>query len=410
MAINSEAIIVRAKRLISKQSLPGWIVVVGNYLWKGFSWFIEWLGNLDTVREHTGGWTVSLTSLPHVSPYLLPLLGLAWLTLIVIWGDKLRFHKMLPELRPKIIPVQYGPSGDGHYGLFIRNEGELAFDVSIHAAAFGTARLDFWSELPNLGTHDGTKLLPAFIVLSSQHSLTGNGLRDEMIRQSVDTVPISIQYRDIDNQWFVTRCNLERDFQRGIRASFVSQETIAGRRPIQNSLPSGSAIESRPALAEEDPKVYLVPKNSEFRETGIIPFDLFNQGQRVNVAHRIAVQPIPKVPSVSFEYVNHLEMNQHKELLPILGDVNVFQTHNILPVLERAWTEECKATGEAKDEFPFEITIFYEDVSGKRKFETKVSLVYSPGTQVVAGLEAMALPHRERQIIEVVGMDVKRLS
>src|ERR1700675_4741709 len=44
-------------------------------------------------------------------------------------------------------------------------------------------------------------------------------------------------------------------------------------------------------LSEYDPKVYLDPLNEEFRATGLIPFELSNKGQRVNVAHRITVQP-----------------------------------------------------------------------------------------------------------------------
>jgi len=69
-------------------------------------------------------------------------------------------------------------------------------------------------------------------------------------------------------------------------------------------------------------------------------------------------------------------------------------------------------SGEATVEFPFEIIVKYEDVSGRRKFETKVRLVYSAGEHGGALVDATAgrLPHREFKIINVVGMDVKRLS
>jgi hypothetical protein len=157
-------------------------------------------------------------------------------------------------------------------------------------------------------------------------------------------------------------------------------------------------------LGEYDPKVYLEPLNSEFFTTGMIPFDIFNNGQRVNIAHRIKVQPISLLPSVTFEYVNHLEMNQHKRMLPIIGDAAPLENRNILSALERAFH------GQAGDDFPFEITINYEDVTGHKKFATTVGLVYSPLQHVLAANHALAAQRRECKIIELVSMDVRRLS
>jgi hypothetical protein len=164
-------------------------------------------------------------------------------------------------------------------------------------------------------------------------------------------------------------------------------------------------------LAEEDPKIYLVPLNEEFKSTGIIPFDMFNNGQRVNIAHSIRVQPVPNLPSVSFEYVNHLEMNQHKRLLPIIDGAGVFQTHNILPVLGKAWEKQCQMTGQVQEDFAFEITIHYEDVSGCKHFKTTVSLKYSPTRHIVESHDVpLAFSRPENKIVELVGMNVKRVS
>ncbi|MFY9560489.1 MAG: hypothetical protein WAQ52_09675 [Terriglobales bacterium] len=163
-------------------------------------------------------------------------------------------------------------------------------------------------------------------------------------------------------------------------------------------------------LAEEDPKVYLEPLNAEFAATGIIPFELSNNGQRVNVAHRIRVQPITKLPSVSFEYVNHLEMNRHKKMLPMIDDVNVFQTHNILPALEKAWEKECQMTGQVEEALQFDVWINYEDVSGRKHFQTIVNLIYSPTRHIVESTHPLAFSRPESKIIELAGMDVRRLS
>ncbi len=174
-------------------------------------------------------------------------------------------------------------------------------------------------------------------------------------------------------------------------------------------------LESSTVLAEEDPKVYLVPKNSEFSKSGIIPFDMFNLGQRVNVAHRIKVLPIKRLPSVSFGYVNHLEMNQHLEMLPVVEGVSRDQMHDIVDVLTRAWQEYALAEGEMDQstdltKFPFTIQVRYEEVSGTRKFESTIELVYSNKEHVMARLVREKYPEREHKIIEIVGMTVRRLS
>lgn len=167
-------------------------------------------------------------------------------------------------------------------------------------------------------------------------------------------------------------------------------------------------------LAEEDPKIYFEPLNSDFITTGLIPFDMFNNGQRVNVAHRITVQPIALLPSVTFEYINHLEMNQHKKLLPLVSqgpDFPLGNHHNILPELEKAW-QQRGMSGEVDAEFPFEIILNYQDVSGRKNFETKVSLVYSATEYCAATTDVLAVAssRQEFKIIRVVGMDVRRLS
>jgi hypothetical protein len=165
-------------------------------------------------------------------------------------------------------------------------------------------------------------------------------------------------------------------------------------------------------LAEEDPKVHLVPLNGEFVGTGLIPFDLFNEGQRVNPAYRITVQPIPMLPSVSFEYVDHLQINQHKKIVPVVRDAGPFARTNILPELEKAWEGVCKSTGQHESELSeltFEIKINYEDANGTRKFETSIKLSYSLARHLAAANHATTF-RTDSEIIKVMRTDFRRFS
>lgn len=141
--------------------------------------------------------------------------------------SQLIFKNRLPELRPKIVPVRYARSADGYYGLFVRNDGEAAFEVYIGEVMIGTSRLRFWNEFPGLDKSDGEKLFDAHLELSPGSGQTGEGLRDEMIRQNIESAVISIFYKDFENHWYLTKCKLARDFQHGIRPGFEGQEGIA---------------------------------------------------------------------------------------------------------------------------------------------------------------------------------------
>jgi len=155
------------------------------------------------------------------------------------------------------------------------------------------------------------------------------------------------------------------------------------------------------AMAEEDPKVHLDPLNDEFPITGMIPFDLFNEGQRVNPAYRITVQPIPLLPSVSFEYVDHLKMAEHKKIIPQIK-TGLLEHNNLLALLLKA----C----EGVDRLPFETAITYEDATGTRKFQTTVSLEYWP-SEHDAAIAELTMPNRAtHEILKVTDTDFRRLS
>lgn len=131
-------------------------------------------------------------------------------------------------------------------------------------------------------------------------------------------------------------------------------------------------------MAEEDPKVYLEALNNNIA-TQTVQFQVGNKGQRVNPAHRITVQPIASLPSVSFDVVDYLDMAAHTQLVPHIKDAPTpFGSHDILAEVRKAWEAASAKKGQADTTFEFEMTLHYEDVNRIKKFETDVKLLYFP--------------------------------
>jgi pyrimidine deaminase RibD-like protein len=137
----------------------------------------------------------------------------------------------LPSTQPCVAPAGYGvQKSDGRTGLHLANENDTtAFDVVIPDIKIGSSRLHFWGrELYRLSKNEGTVFLQADIELSKGHGLLGNGLAQEMARQNVGTIPFTIQYRDSQNNHFVSHCLIERDVHErsGIATRFLRQELL----------------------------------------------------------------------------------------------------------------------------------------------------------------------------------------
>ena len=133
----------------------------------------------------------------------------------------------LPAIRPRVIAVQYGSrQSDKRSGLFLVNEGEPAYDISVPSVQFGSAKLVFHaSDIPRLVKSDGEQLCEASIEQSPGHSLLGNGLFSEMIAQHITEIEIPIRYKDGDNIYYVTTCKIERDVtaKGGLAVRYVHQ-------------------------------------------------------------------------------------------------------------------------------------------------------------------------------------------
>lgn len=133
----------------------------------------------------------------------------------------------LPALRPRIAPVKWGRAADNRCGLFVRNDGEPAFDISVEEPVLiGKAKLQFWDRVhPGLTKADGEMLIEANIELATGYGLTASALRDEMLKADLDVIMLKIRYGDIDGQKWITSCDVVREFWgTGMRISGVRQE------------------------------------------------------------------------------------------------------------------------------------------------------------------------------------------
>jgi hypothetical protein len=143
----------------------------------------------------------------------------------------------LPVHRPRIIPLRYGKQPDGHYGLFIENSAEPAFDVCVATpVAVGEAKLVFQNDFPSLTMKDGTVLLSAYIE-KRPHDIDMGDLFEQMRLNGISAIDFPIDYKDGDNKHYRTNCKIERDVLKkgGLAVRFISQE-VAPSSPSANDL------------------------------------------------------------------------------------------------------------------------------------------------------------------------------
>jgi hypothetical protein len=141
----------------------------------------------------------------------------------------LKKESALPSLRPKVVPVKFGRTPDSKYGLFVRNDGEPALDLSLQEPIqIGTAKLKFWERTyPGLTKEQGELLVDAEIELSQGHGLTASALRDQMIKADLEAITLTIRYRDLDNRHWITTFDVVREFwEHGLRIASVKQEFL----------------------------------------------------------------------------------------------------------------------------------------------------------------------------------------
>ncbi len=70
----------RPKRLLRWISIPPLILTLWHWFWTG----IEWIGNAEVVRNHLPA-GLHVPTMPRWTNTALPLIGIAWLSLLVLW-------------------------------------------------------------------------------------------------------------------------------------------------------------------------------------------------------------------------------------------------------------------------------------------------------------------------------------
>ncbi len=140
----------------------------------------------------------------------------------------------LPSIRPKIYPAAFGKSPMTFGGITIFNEGETAFLVSIPEVRFGHSRLTFQGTPSNLSKSDGKKFCEAWIERSPGNLIGGAELLGEMRSQNIDSINIAINYKDGDNRWYETICEIECNVAstEGLDIKFIRQGLIAEPLPV----------------------------------------------------------------------------------------------------------------------------------------------------------------------------------
>jgi hypothetical protein len=132
-------------------------------------------------------------------------------------------------LRPKIVPVAFGPDVplSPLLGLVIANDGEPAYDISFPEVTLGKSKITVKVNFSRLAKADGNKFCELWIEKSPNFSVGGSSLFEEMRTREIDEIVIPVKYKDADNHWYVTKCKLERDVtvQGGIAARYVGQES-----------------------------------------------------------------------------------------------------------------------------------------------------------------------------------------
>jgi hypothetical protein len=302
----------------------------------------------------------------------------------------------LPLQLPRIVPVRYGKHSDGHYGLFIENSGEPAFDVSVSApVAIGEAKLVFDSDFPNLSKADGTVLLRAYIE-KHPHDIDLGDLFEAMRSRGVASIEFPIRYKDGDNNHYITYCKIERDPTRqgGLAVRFVGQERASSSSTTASS------------VGPNDPSVIAkVSDNSQgtHRET---VFTLTNVGR--SVAHRVQVRPwnAKHGGSASFREFPLLEVNQPMLLKPEVGGFSSpLQKHDLWSLMHHEWEAQKVMPTRWDDSFAVPFTISYGDLSGA-KFETSFDLTFYPGESTSRAIDG----DESRIILEAKNFFVRKVG
>ncbi|HEY2497170.1 MAG TPA: hypothetical protein VGK24_08875, partial [Candidatus Angelobacter sp.] len=314
--------------------------------------------------------------------------------------------KPLPELRPYVVAVSYKRLQHlPVLGFETQNVGkEVALEISIPDIKLGTSIVQFEGNYQRLTINES-----AYWGVLVKHDTggfsTGNFLANEMRVQGKGEIIVPIQYKNANNLCYVTwaRFELNASTESRIAVHNDAQELIkwptASVQPIEATFPSTAP---RPYLEVED------PIDERFGKT---LFHFTNRGG--DVAHNVQVQPLSiNHFSVVFDVIPLLAMGETKTVIPIIPGIGINGGHDILNQMEKEWNgapPQRKLAREGQtDEWPTQVTITYEDFTGRR-FEANLDLVVFPINRLLRNKHALESPQRNYKTVEVRNIKFKEV-
>jgi hypothetical protein len=194
--------------------------------------------------------------------------------------------------------VRWDRYPNAFHGLFIRNDGEPALDISVdEPVLIGQSRLGFWERTyPGLTKEQGELFIDCHIGLRGGHGTTGGALRDLMVKADIESLPLTIRYRDLEKT-YLTKCNIVREvWGNGLRISSIQQELLGSLKT------SGDP---------EQPDVALVwdwPKDRRKRNTllGGTEKSIIVHNRSTEYIYNVQIEPIKLNQELIFDPINEI--------------------------------------------------------------------------------------------------------
>ena len=364
--------------LKARRSIGAWMLTVGSWLWHWIAHIhtIEWLD--DGIKSHLPK-RFTMPLIP--GHWWMFIIGIAWLTALVLFprkkivatapatSQKDRKAAELPVLRPKIYPAAFGKSPMTFGGLTIFNEGETAFLVSIPEVQLGESTLKFKDTLSHLSKSDGKKLCEAWIEIPSGTHIGGAALSQAMGSQNIDKINVTINYKDGDNRWYETICEIERNLMaaEGLDTKFIRQVLVA--EPL--STPGEQPVNKTPIPADA-PTVMLEyhwqQENASGKTDSInkpVVFTNISDQPAINV--RLEIKHNDWI--ARFGPIPHLFKNEPRELQAALqyGTFNLSEQRNSFSNLSRQFITVLQPAADERFEKSTCVpaTVTYSDKNGE---------------------------------------------
>jgi hypothetical protein len=307
--------------------------------------------------------------------------------------------------RPLVLGARYGTrASDNRCGLFIVNDGDTAYDVTIKNARFRESTLIFHAPtIGRLDKSDGELLCETWIQQSPNTGLLGNGLFQEMVAQKVEEFEIEIKYKDAANVYYRTLVVIERDVLApgGLVVRYSGQSVVPKSVPYviteKNNIFHFHPIEST------DPQIYVEVIDEKDFGIRVTDVELINRGG--SVAHDVQLTLYgPLAAQIKFVSVDTIAPNKSERVRPDINDVPLFGQHNLVVPISESWTKE----GKGQTEHKVMLEVSYRDVTAKHRYSTSACLVFYPLEEARRLRTQGKWPNRSYTVLAVKNTQIQR--